>query len=360
MQDEFGIKGIVRIGSNLYAKDPEALSQLFEKMKKDPGNWFASIRDDVSVRKGKCRKCGAYIDLCGIRMHKHQCEACGAYTYLEFKEGSRIRFFFTGAKTRACGYYLRMLIFGYDEESRYLLLHAAPLGGDGFCDMDKQSAKEALEKNRDKYTRLEKDGWKLIAVPYDPYGSYDSEKAVINVREIRGSEVNYDTVKLYCGKEYGEYEKLPIAESYSINEAWRWAPLRPSPTLHESIISAVGMVSRCDYYCQDGRREFYDSHLERMRLFVEHFTALDLVAWDRMILYADKSDPGMIRAVANFCSDNPRIIDEPNIGNALHGLGKMIQGERLTREEARAMKMVVGSAERGGILRDFLKSFKRK
>gem|GEM_PF-2700779 len=58
MQDEFGIEGIVRIGNDLYAKSPEALSQLLERLKKDyeiedcskdeyhpsPGHWFASVR----------------------------------------------------------------------------------------------------------------------------------------------------------------------------------------------------------------------------------------------------------------------------------------------------------------------------
>ncbi|MFA5185056.1 MAG: hypothetical protein WC551_01060 [Patescibacteria group bacterium] len=139
---------------------------------------------------------------------------------------------------------------------------------------------------------------------------------------------------------YAQYPGFdhPLRPSMSILEAWHWAPLPQSPKLHERIIHAAGMVSHCDYYYQDGRRAFYDDHLEYMRLFVKHFTRLDLGEWDKMIGRADRSGPGMIRAIAKLCHPQAEIEDKPNIGNLLVGVSKMMSGKRLTEGEATAMR----------------------
>ena len=129
-------------------------------------------------------------------------------------------------------------------------------------------------------------------------------------------------------------------DCFSIYEAWHFAPLKPSAKLHEKIISAASMVTDCGYYYQDGRRAFWDIHLYRMRLFVEHFTALNLEDWDKMIAEADKSGPGMIRAIANFCSSCPEITNKANIFNLILAVEKVYKGEGLTEGEVKAAEDV--------------------
>ncbi len=130
----------------------------------------------------------------------------------------------------------------------------------------------------------------------------------------------------------------PLRPSMSIFEAWHWAPLPRSPELHERIIHAARMVSRCDYYYQDGRPAFGGSAVTEMRLFVEHFTQLKLDEWDEMVRRASRSGPGMIRAIAMLCHPQAEIEDRPNIGNLLVGLSKIMTGKRLTGGEVTTMR----------------------
>lgn len=116
----------------------------------------------------------------------------------------------------------------------------------------------------------------------------------------------------------------------TIYEAWRWAPLEPSPTLWRSLITAAGNSCRPDFYYQDGRREYDPYHLERMRRFVEHLTTIDLKAYDEFIKTADKSGPGMIHALARFCHPGSQVEVRPNIGNLL---GAVTKKSPLTRGE---------------------------
>lgn len=129
----------------------------------------------------------------------------------------------------------------------------------------------------------------------------------------------------------------PIDLGLTIHHAWTWAPLQPSPTLHEQILAAVHMVSDCGYYNQDGR-PWHDYHgpIERMRRFVEHCTTLNLRAWDQMIAHAPHDMPGLIRAIARFCHPHAIVEDRPNIGNVLATMGKMLDGDRPTRGEVAA------------------------
>ena len=100
-------------------------------------------------------------------------------------------------------------------------------------------------------------------------------------------------------------------ELYNIIEAWHWSPLKSSPKLHEKIIKVVGMISDIGYYDTGRSEDFFSFHLVNMRLFVEHLTTLDVLAWDKMIAQADRSGPDMITAIAYFCSDEPVIRNEP-------------------------------------------------
>ncbi len=340
------------IGCGLYVKTREALPILLQQLEADgysikgcskdkhhpdPGSHYASLRQDVCDRKGKCESCNSYISSLGIQSHKHKCEVCGEFTYVKYCDGTIVRFTFIGNERNVFEPTLRMKVYDYDDAMKCLLLYPVPEDGNNFNDWGVDNAMKVLERNKDKFTHVERDSKDFLAVHYNAYTMYVEPDDVISMCETQGHQWNHKIVKLYKGKEYSEWDRLPIAESHMIYEAWRWAPLRPSPDLHERIISAAGMVSRADYYYQDGRAAFYDTHLETMRLFVQHFTTLNLDEWDRMIRRADRSGPGMIKTIARFCHPNAVVRNEPNIGNLLVGVGKMISGERITNGEKAAM-----------------------
>lgn len=394
-----GLDGIVEIPQcGLYAKTPESLKNLFVKLKelgyeikdctKDElghdkseqikehcsYSWYITLSDDVAQPKGKCSYCGSYISLKGIRTHKHKCEACGKYTYLEFVRGSEISFCFVNdlSQERRCRSKIKMKIFGYDKKLKSLLLYATPLDNNrGLFDVSSDDAKSILKANSSqfrylkpgfskgikrhirklkatgKYTeadafRLSKPnrpiGVPLIAIPYDPCSPY---VGVIDTYEMTGHVTNYRSVKICKGREYSEWESLPMPESYSVYEAWHWAPLKPSKGLHERIIHSAGMVTDCGYYYQDGRTAFFDIHLYRMRLFVDNLTTLNIDKWDLMMKTADKSGPGMIKAIAAFCQgvekEKAMVEDKPNIGNLLIGFNKFSSGEKLVEAESVAL-----------------------
>lgn len=140
--------------------------------------------------------------------------------------------------------------------------------------------------------------------------------------------------------------------SFFIREAWHWMPLERSPKLHDRILAAAGMRSDTGGFYQDGRVAFYDFTLERMHIFVQHFTVLDINDWDRLIARTPKSGPEMVRAIAHFCSDEPEIDEGSNVFNALYGIAKVVEGRSLSTKEQDAMD----KALRDDGIRDDLKS----
>lgn len=140
-----------------------------------------------------------------------------------------------------------------------------------------------------------------------------------------------------------------------IREAWQWFPFRRSKELGEEIISAIGMIANCGFYHQDGRQEFYDPHLERMRIFVENLTDIPIAEWDVMIEQAPKDGPGMIKAVATFCQNVPsycvQVEDEPNVAHLLLGFSKVMNGKPPTESEINAMNRAAANRE---VRKDFL------
>ena len=353
------IDGVVHIKHcGTYAKTPEALAELLTELKRlgyridnlreakhenvsvktmeknGWSLWFASL----DVRRGKCGSCHQLINTLGICSHGHKCEKCGAVTYNEFVDGTIINFRFinNGDKSEVGMLALSgitMKAKKWDAEAGYLYLYPEVSGGRWSND---EQAKESFQVNKNKWESVEVDGEQLIRVKYSKEWKHDSD--AIEPLDIHGHYHNHEIVSVWEGKEYSEFgDRLPVPDMVSIYEAWHWAPLKPSPTLHEQIISAARMVSRCDYYYQDGRRAFEDVHLERMRLFVENFTTLNLKKWDKMISEADLSGPGMIRAIARFCHPRAVVQNNPNVGNLIVGLGKVLEGEGLTNGDLTAM-----------------------
>jgi hypothetical protein len=363
------VPDVVFISHNqLYARTPEALKNLLAELERlgydvkdcrkdeDRGAsietqekngwylWYARLNKSRIERKAKCGSCGALIDDCGIFTHEHQCEACGAITYEKFRQGSTIRFIFTQesrAKTRFEPD-LKMKIYGYDKESESLLLYAEPLNGNNLNDWNTENALKVLEANEHQFERRTvEDGTELIAINYDPWSH---RVGVINTVEIFPSYKNAKIVNILDGKEFDEYARLPIPESYTIYEAWHWAPLMgASPNLHEKIMHAAGLVTRTDYYYQDGRPAFDAVHFNRMRKYVKYFTDINIDTWDAAIRRAPRSGPDFIRYLASCCQgvpvDQATYQEEANIGNVLVGLSKMMSGQCLTKDEKRMMSL---------------------
>ncbi|MDO8559010.1 MAG: hypothetical protein Q7R84_01635 [bacterium] len=351
------IKDVVEICGDLYVKSQSALESLFDELrrvgyqidnlreadyrKKDGVSvetmekngwslWFAHI----DVRRGKCASCNGLIDVCGIQSHGHKCELCGAVTYYDIIDGTRVQFSFIQRNGDDSGIAdITMKAKRWDTEAGYLYFY--PEIFDGLW-LQGERVKQYFETNKDKWEEVEEDGKKLIRVIYPQ--PWNRKVSAIEPSDISRHYFNHKIVRVWENKEYDDCSSdFPLSESMSIYEAWHWAPLKRSPRLHEKIIGAAGMVSRCSYYYQDGRPAFYDLYLQRMRLFVEHFTELNLDAWDRMIRRAERSGPGMIMTIARFCHDKPEVDNSPNFGNILVGLGKALDGQKLIDGEMTAM-----------------------
>jgi hypothetical protein len=185
---------------------------------------------------------------------------------------------------------------------------------------------------------------KEIVLKYTPH-----MVGVINMYEIDRTSGkcinNLKHVRLWGDKEYGEWDTAPYENAYSIEEMWLRDPI-PASDLHRAIIRAAGMVSDISYYGSDTTLDFdgihllrmvsdisyYGSdttldfdgiHLLRMRRFVEHFTSLNLKKWDKMMLDAPRSGPGMIRAISDFCNGrkSPKT-EKMDVGLNLHNFIK--------------------------------------
>jgi len=157
---------------------------------------------------------------------------------------------------------------------------------------------------------------------------------------------------------FEEPDALP--ESLTIRETWSWAPLRKSKETGEAIIAAIGMISDCGYYYQDGRKEFYEFHLERMRIFVANFTNISIAEWNAMIKTAPLSGPGMVKAIIAFCQNvsvsEAEVVDDPNVANLILGFSKVMKGKSRTPAEIEAMNKAAGNRE---IRADFLSTFNK-
>ena len=359
---QFKTPGTVWVGHDLYIDRPEAVQPLLaelreigyeikdcredyrrkehgvsvEQMEKDGAYlWYAHLND---IRRGKCGSCQSYISTQGIGHHGHVCEVCGAITYLHIKDGSGVRFSFAGE----AGFLppqLQMKAYKWDAEQGHLYLYPEPLKSGSWGVRSGDEALDLLAKHQDKYERVDLDGKALLKMRYaDSWEAKDHEQDSIEVSEVYDHYWNHKIVRLWEGKEYGEWGNFPLPESMVIYEAFHWSPLQPSPTLHERIIHAAGMVVDQGYYYQDGRAAFDGIHWQRMRVFVDHFTAIDVTEWDKAEHRFRRDGPGAIADIARFCSDNPKITNKPNRGNTLVAMSKIFSGQSLTSEEVDAAK----------------------
>lgn len=363
------IEGVIEVASGLYVKTPESLSALVRHLtavgydvkdvssgkalgeEKPPRSvqekegwslWYASLSDRVYQFKGKCGSCKGDIRPGSIgRPHGEKCGHCGDTVFLKFVPGSRVKFRFNGDQQSFND--LTLIVHSYDagnKELRFFKRLEDALKPDGVPNNVKRSYERLPQQLRlfghRAFTEKAIDGVPVLATHYDVSSIYVDGKEKISIYDIWGERRNFSQVKVFNGKEYGQWDKLPIPESHSIYEAWHWMPLQPSPKLHERILSAAGQAADCGHYYQDGRPAFWDQQLGWMRTFVEHFTTLDINKWEKMVSRAPKDGPGFIKTIAKFCHPKAIVENKPNMGNALVAMGKMLQGEPVTPEEAEA------------------------
>lgn len=351
---------IVDVWGSLYVKTPEALKRLlgelrdlnydvqdnrksqYERDRTDPAVmekngwclWFASL---PRLEVGVCKTCKQHISTLGIWAHGHKCEKCGSVTYLDMVDGSRICFVFNNDDRQLLPKKLSMKVKSLDVKRGLLFLYPDSFDDDRFS-MTGETAQEYLNENW-KLWKWEKLGNKrFIAVKYLPSWMRMKNKSfqsAIEPYDVFGHVRNAKVVKIWEGKQYSDFERIPIPETICIYEAWHWMPLQKSPKLHEKLISAVGMVSRQDYYYTNGRTEFYPKHGEAMLKFVKHFTALDAADFEKAWARFRKSGPGMIQDLGYYCSGNelPEIDNQPNFAHSLILFAKMMANEQPTKAE---------------------------
>ena len=348
---------IVVISGGLYVKTPAALETLLselrgigyeidnlreEKHRLERGTsvetmekqgwslWFAK----VDVRRGKCLSCNGIISTLGIQSHGHTCELCGAVTYAKIRDGSTVRFSFIPRDGEESGGMadIKMKAKRWDAKEGYLYFYPEVLDG---LWLRGDRAKQYLDANKDKWEEVRERGRRLIRVKY-PH-SWDYEVSAINPSEIHGHYWNHRIVRVWQGKEYGEWGGLPIPDMLSIYEAWHWPKHKKSPTLHSTILHACGQTDDKGYHYQDGTPYFQPGHWQNMSTFIRHFTELDADKFDKAWPKFRKDGPGGIDDLANFCHKKAAVRNDPNIGSLIYGFGKVLSGEPITKGDVDAM-----------------------
>lgn len=357
------IEGVVKIAGDFYTKSPESLSSLIEHLKgvgydikdcskedKRPPRevqekrgwylWFAALNDDAFQRKGECRTCHNLIERLGIETHEHKCEYCGDFTFVKYVNGGQIRFSIADNPEMMEDYTL--MIHSFDKENERLNFYTnledckvevAPIINSKLYLSREESHKklpELLKRFPETFSEGKIDGIKIVSVPHKDDG-YVHEHG-INICEVGGEKRNFRDVKIFKGKKFDGWDRIPIPETHTIYEAWHWMPLKPGPDLYERIMSAAGQVSRKDYYYQDGRPAFGQIQIDWMLEFIDQFTTIDAKKI-RHYLHTGLSGPKMIDTLAKLTGHEGSIPTAPNIGNALATFGKIIEGRAITEQE---------------------------
>lgn len=337
------LPGVIAIGGDFYVKSPEALEALLaalhiigykvenlreadyrkrdgvsvKRMEKEGWSlWYGSLDN----RSGKCNSCGGLIEVTGIQSHGHTCESCGAVTYYKIIDGSKIRFSFVQNENENYSMAdIKMKAKRWDAEAGYLYLYPEVEGGLWLRD---ENALAYLEANSDKWEAVEEYGQRLIKVRYR--NSCYLEDSVINPSDIHGHYWNHKIVLVWEGEEYDEwFSDFPVRKSMSIYEAWHWAPLPASPTVHKKVLGSIGNNDDKGWHHQDGSPWFRPRMFAEMGKFIRHFTTLDGDAWDRASKKFRIDGPGGIDDIVAFCHPQARAENRPNIGNLLEGVAKI-------------------------------------
>lgn len=342
---------VIMVAGSLFVKTETAMQQLigelemigYEVKKSEHGanNWFASLSD---IRKGKCGSCGELISVQGIQSHGHQCEKCGEVTFWKIIDGTTIRFSFIErdeSKESPMMVDLKMTAKRWDTDAGYVYFYSSIEGG---LWTNKERAQAYFDANSDKWEEVDEDGEKLIKMRYTQ--PWDYEICAFNPSDISGpygKTRNHSIVKVWKGEVYDDWsQNFPLPDMINMYGKWHQPLLAASPTIHESIMSAAGQVSRKDYYYQDGRKALYEQSWRNMSTFIRHFTELDADKFDKAWPRFRTDGPGGIDDLARWCHPEAVVRDEPNIGNLLLGFAKIGSDQHLTPGEVAAMSRAAG------------------
>lgn len=341
--------------------------------------WYASMPD---IRFGKCGSCGKLVKVNGIRCHGRMCEHCGAVLYREIVDGSTFKFRFTAKDYVMFEHQPAMKARRWDNDVGFLYLYrgvdATYIGDEfdggnlkrekryhvevhsdpsmvyvfsangkrhevnavSFEERDIRKLREnemAIAAYPDAWEAVEEDGHQLMKVSHKK--PWNRDAAIIECCDCFGHEFNSSIVKVWQGKEYGEWDNLPIPESFSIYEAWHWGIKWPrSPRLHANVMSAAGQVSRQDYYHQDGRDAFWGVAFDRMERFIDHFTEIPVGEFKAALPRMRKDGPGFIEDFGAFCAGEqiPEIENHPNMWNTISAVCDMVGGKPISERQAAA------------------------
>lgn len=318
------IEGVVTIGGDLYVKTPEALETLLKELHEtdyevdDLRAWHQEKRFTVEMaekngwalwhvhlaRQGKCGSCGGLISPHDIETHGHTCELCGAVTFLKITDGSRVQFSFKGEEELRNN--ISMKAQRWDTESGYLYLYPGMLNG---ADLLGEQAKDYFERNSDKWEKVSENGQELVRVRYPRL--FDCDAATVEVFRIHTHYWNHRIVQVWEDEEYGEYTtNCPVPRSMGIFETWHWAPLNPSPTLHDRVLGAIHFVA--DHVADKvwhlrhgslGSSGFNRENFLEMGKFIRHFTTLDADSWDERSRQFRLDGSGGVYDIAHFCQE---------------------------------------------------------
>jgi len=295
--------------------------------------WFATLREDVAQRKAECGSCKTLISSRGVATHGHKCENCGDQTYLEYVRGGEVSFSVVYEQSRD----LRtptFVVHSYDDEAGILRFYVNPadckdrrarrVRNFNLTPEQSMDMVDDLLRRFPRTFRLEEvEGIDTLTVNHKATGYIQEDS--INPSAIEGRIENYRLVKLFRGKIFDEWAHLPVPESVSVYEAWHWAPLRPSPTLYDKIMSAAGQTSDKSFYYQDGRPAFDKLQIKWMLNFIRGLTALDARKIKKR-LNPRLSGPDFIDTLARLSGNDDYIATRPNFGNTMVFLGKVLQG----------------------------------
>lgn len=372
VQLDLGIEDVVWIGGDLYCKTRDALDAArrllveigyeIENLRTDSHSvkegrvtveemvrnghslWYARLPD---LRKAKCGSCGGYVSIAGSRVHGRTCELCGAVIYREIIDGSTVRFRFADPGEQGMfSPELQMEAHRWDAEEGWLYLKPGFLERGGLGVVSGEKAERYMALHACKWQVVtEEDGGAEIKLYKLHYRRdiYRHDDDVIEMMDIWGHDWNHTVVNVWDGVEYPEYSSdMPVPESFSIYEAWHWAPLEPTPTLHQRLLGAIHNHDDKGWHYQDGRPWFSRRSWEQIGLFIRHFTTLDADEWDRQSRRFPLDGPGGIDAVAAFCHPLAAPENKPNVGNLLVAMENVIQGRPNTRaEEGAALDALV-------------------
>lgn len=361
----------VNIGDKIYPLSEEGLQNVFKLFENDydirdcskdeicpSEGYYASLKSEVFQRKCKCDYCQHYNPTEGSFVHGFTCENCGKVIYLEYLPNSPVSFYFRRDVTMR---HLRFIVHSYKNDT--LFVYDSPQTTCGFYSIPVEKVPDHLRKFENDFERVEIEGQNLLAFYCPVFPSQKQfDRIKIEIYEIGSpphkkipdstclfgyryeqSEENrkqrYTKVQIYKGQEYEEKplsDTLPVKRSFSIALTFRHAPIRRDENLSRKILQASSQVADCSYYCQDGRVAFGEVAFNRMCVYVEYFTDLDLNLFNKFLRTARRDGPGFICDLAEHVEKQtgvPQYVENnPKISSAANDVLKSVGWQSLAQE----------------------------